>query len=253
MSLAMDTEDIRRVVAMLRERSDFRGIKIEKAPTNAKYLGRVWPDLLDEIALELNFSFAESVREAVYVHEMLHIVLRYDGFPKVVVNRNVAAKLNPRYANKLEGLKQRFESVINHPEIFRRIIHDFNLDIDQYFDAEVSLKLPLFQQSAGNNVMKNEDYFFRGQQSIMYGIELFSYPEKQKKQVLDRFMASYPEEFDICLALFNKVKGIGFDNPISCCNSALTIRSHIIEYGNDKSIGEINKMWEALDIISAAQ
>jgi len=62
------------------------------------------------------------------------------------------------------------------------------------------------------------------------------------------FKTSYQEEWESCLSLYNKVKATGFENPASCYKSALAIKSHIVEYGRARAIGQLNEMWNALEI-----
>ena len=58
----------------------------------------------------------------------------------------------------------------------------------------------------------------------------------------------FNEVYASCSSLYNKVKRVGFNTPKSSYKSAKIIKEHIIKYGERKSIGMFNKMWEALEI-----
>lgn len=96
-----ETENIRKVIRMLREHSDNREITvrdIKESPVATSYLGTVMQSP-ESITVYLNFSYLEKVYEAVTVHELLHVVLDYEGFPDVVIGENVARTLPPQLQN----------------------------------------------------------------------------------------------------------------------------------------------------------
>jgi len=64
------------------------------------------------------------------------------------------------------------------------------------------------------------------------------------------FKKLYPEAFQSCLSLYNKVKEIGFNSPASCFKSAMIVKSHIIKYGKRRAVCMFNNTWEALEIVT---
>jgi len=201
----------------------------------------------DSIIVYLNFSYPNTC-EATFVHEILHIILHYEGFPCIVVNEDIANALPSKLSNLLPRLRNVFSSTIEHPEIFRRMNSDFDLNLASYYKTQVQQKLNRFRKSLNNNQDKTEQYYFFRQQDILVGLEYFFYPQDYKEQILSAFREFYPDAYMSCLALYNKVKRIGFNTPRSTYNSAKIIKEHIIKYGKKKSIGTLNKVWEALEI-----
>lgn len=98
-------------------------------------------------------------------------------------------------------LQQQFSSTIEHPEIFRRMISEFDLDVDAYFNAQVRQKLRRFEKSLEKSTRKDGEYHFYRQQDILVGVELFFYPEPYKEEILNTFKEFYPGAFQSCLSL----------------------------------------------------
>lgn len=246
----MDSKSVSRAISMLRGFSDQREIMIRdkgQAPVSGSYLGYVVQQP-ERIEIYCDLSRPENLRQAIVVHEILHIVLAHEGYPEIVVNEKMCSGLPTQQQRLLTGLKDRFKSAIDHPEIFRRMTSAFKLDLDSYFEAQVDQKLRMFQSGSRNGPQRDQNYCFQRQQGIMWGIELFWYPTMQRDRILSAFQRMYPDSYQSCVSLHEKVKGICFQTPTSCYESAQIIRSHIISYGKSKGVGVLNRMWEALQV-----
>lgn len=211
------------------------------------YLGALG-ETSDNVIVYLNYSQPIEIIESVFVHEILHKILSYEGFPKVVINEYVARMIPPNFWVALSKLRDDFSSVIQHPEIFRRMESDFSLNMDKYYEIQVQQKINRFHKSLAIS-KKNEQYYFYRQQDILYGIEYFFYGEGYREKILSLFEEHYPDTYDSCSFLYRKVNRIGFYSPESCYKSAEMIREHIIKYGRRRLPNKTyNMLWEALEI-----
>jgi len=246
----LDSRSVSSAIHILRRLSDERKITVKdlrEVPIPGSYLGALMR-FEDRIDIYCDQSRPEIVREAIIVHEILHVILSREGFPEVIVEESTYSGLPPQQRDVLTRLKDRFKSAIDHPEVFRRMISMFELDLDSYFDAQVEQKLHMFQSDSLDRTAKSQNYYFHGQQSIMWGIELFWYPRKQRDQIQSAFRRTHPDSHQSCVLLYNKVKEVGFQTPTSCYESAQIMKSHIISYGENRKIGAFNRMWEALHV-----
>lgn len=239
-----------RAISILRGFSDQREIIIEdkgQAPVSGSYLGYVVQQP-ERIEIYCDLSRPENVCQAVVVHELLHVILCHEGFPEIIMDLSMSSKLSPQQQGLLPKLRGRFKSAIEHPEVFRRMISGFELDLDSYFDAQIEQKLHMFKSGSRASSRRDQNYCFQRQQDIMWGIELFWYPSKQRDQVQSAFERTHPDSYQSCVSLYNKVKEVGFRTPTSCYESAQIIRSHIINYGKSKGGDVLSRMWETLQV-----
>ncbi|MCL0094401.1 hypothetical protein M1N58_00675 [Dehalococcoidales bacterium] len=150
----------------------------------------------------LNLTKPEDVREAVFVHEVLHIVLHHEGFPGIAIR---ARFLSPSDAQALEKLRDRFSSTIDHLQVYKRMITEFNLNFDLYFDGLVQAKIRRFGKFSYNTSVKDAKYYFYVQQDILDGLEYYQYPNLYSQRILAIFKETCPEGFASCLALREKI------------------------------------------------
>jgi hypothetical protein len=246
----IDSKEVSKAIGMLRRFSDQRQILVKdkrESGIPGSWLGFVRQQE-DRIEIYCDMSCSEGVRQAIVVHEILHKILGHEGFPQVSINETASRALLPQHQKLLAKLKDRFKSAIDHPEIFRRILSCFELDIDSYFGVQVKQKLHMFGSRSARGIGTSPWYYFEGQQDIMWGVEFFSYPSAHRDLILSAFANSNPESYQSCLSLYGKVKEIGFENPMACYRSALIMKSHILEYGQRRAIGRLNDIWRALEV-----
>lgn len=212
----------------------------------ASYLGATYNGP-DSVIVYLNLSHPHTC-EATFTHEILHIILDYEGFPNIIINEDIAKILPSQFVRVLPKLQSFFSSTIDHSEIFKRMESGFDLNLSLYYEIQVQQKLNRFYKSLRNGSKTDEQYYFFRQQDILIGLEYFFYPQKHKEKILKIFGESYPDAYASCSSLYNKVKRVGFNTPKSGYKSAKIIKEHIIKYGERKSTGMFNKMGEALEI-----
>lgn len=188
--------------------------------------------------------------EATIVHEIIHRILRYEGYPVVEINKNYTLKNIPQqFHNGLPKLQADLSSTIDHPEVFRRLEEDYQLDIEYYYKIQVSQKIDRFKRllNEGKKANPNAYQFYR-QQDILIGLDYFLW-RNQSRELLKMFMDNFPSTYQSCFALSRKLKKFDFSNSFEAFNAGKVILKHIENYGKKNSLGStINKLWSALNI-----
>ena len=197
----IETKNTLKVINMLRKYTDKKVfVKDIKELSNdpvfsgaASYLGATYNGP-DSIIVYLNLSYQHTC-EATFIHEILHIILDYEGFPNIIINEDVAKILPSQFARVLPKLQSFFSSTVDHPEIFKRMESDFDLDLSLYYEIQVQQKLNRFYKSLASDSKTNEQYYFFRQQDILIGLEYFFYPQNHKEKILKVFRESYPDAY----------------------------------------------------------
>lgn len=252
----IETENTRKVVHILRRYTD-KPIEVKDIaefanhPSTANivnYLGAS-KEYSNKIEIHLNLTKPEDVREAVFVHELLHIVLRHEGFPGIGIRTDLYRSLRPDVASALENLRDRFSSTIDHLLIYKRMITDFSLNFPLYFEEQVQLKTRRFRKFSYKTHAKDAEYYFQVQQNMLDGLNYYQFPNPYAQRILEIFKEACPEGFASCLALHQKTNKIGYSTPQLMFRCANLIRDQIIKYGHKKAVGIPNQYWSALGVV----
>jgi hypothetical protein len=191
---------------------------------------------------------SDKYPEASFVHEILHIILDYEGFPNVSINEGFARRNLPsQLINVLPKLQSNLSSTIDHPEVYRRIESDYNLDLEAYYEIEFQQKVNRFNKMISIS-KSNEQYYFFRQQDILIGLDYFLWRDHGEK-LLKLFRKYYPDAYSSCLSLFKKISKSGFKTPKQSYQSAKAIKMHLINYGKKMLLKKkYNDLWKALEI-----
>lgn len=251
----IETDNTRKVINKLRqyidkpiEVKDLAELASQGAAYAVNYLGSA-KEYLNKIEVHLNLTKPEDVREAVFVHEVLHIVLHHEGFPGIATRADLVRFLSPSDAQALEKLRNRFSSTIDHLQIYKRMITEFNLNFDLYFDALVQAKIRRFGKFSSNTPVKNAKYYFYVQQNILDGLDYYQYPDPYSQRILTIFRETCSEGFASCLALHEKTEKVGYSTAPLAYRCADLVRNQIIKYGHKKGVGMFNQFWSALNVV----
>lgn len=199
----------------------------------------------DNIIIAINSNKPES-HESTFVHELLHIMINYEGFPKVFINEQFIKKNLPQKLwALLPKLQAYFSSVLHHPVIYKRMREIYNIDMGVYFNGLLVQKMNRFNSKKNKN---DQEVVFSNQQDILDGLEYCYYEAEQRTKILCQFRKKSNSAYNMCLDLQRAINKIGILNPQSCKISAEIIKSRIIKYGEKRNLGVLNNMWEALDI-----
>ncbi len=194
---------------------------------------------------------SDQYPEAVFLHEILHVILRYQGYPQICINRDFVKKHYPaQVLSSLKNFQIMFASTIEHPEVFRRLEQHFSIDLNKYFDLQVKQQHKRINSKLNKSITANSPpyYLFR-QQDILFGLDYFLWGERGK-ELLALINEQYPLTYQSCCSLFDKIKKTGFTTPDAAHQSAQTVKDHLIEFGQINFLSEYyNNIWVALDII----
>lgn len=214
----------------------------------ANYLGEV-KEYSNRIEVHLNFSKPESVCEAVFVHELLHVMLRYQGFPGIATPMEEQYRLPANLVPLLERMRSLFSSTIDHLKIYKVMQAEFNLDSSLYFKDQIDAKLRRFSKFSYKDTPKNAEYYFHIQQDILDGLNYYEFPESFKQQILTVFMETDSDGLASCSALHRKLNKIGYSTPENMFKCANEVKDWIIKYGEKKSVGVVNLLWQAIHVV----
>lgn len=200
----------------------------------------------DHYGIGLNYSFPSNVLEAAFVHEVQEIILLREGFPLVSIDQMQMSLLSEEYKEPLPKLAAFFQSVILHPEVFRRMHSDYQLDMESYLDIEMQQKQARLDRYGKGPFDCTEDYFLSRQQDILWGLDYFNYGSQRAETLLKAFYNLFPFECHLCERLYEDVVKGSLRTPPETRASAEMIHAAIKEYAEDKDCATINGMWSAL-------
>lgn len=205
----------------------------------------VCKETADSITIALHPDRPDT-HEATFVHEVVHRILNHEGFPGIWINdiyakTNIPSNLWPH----LRNLQSRLSSVLQHPEVYRKMRQDYDLDMEHYFESLLKQKVRRFSRKRGGN---EQELIFFNQQDILDGLEYFHYDPDQRKQVQSCFRDSSESAYNSCLQLHAKIEKTGTHTSHSCLKSGKAIKTHIVKYGEKRNLHFLNNMWKALEV-----
>lgn len=195
--------------------------------------------------IAVNYNKPESI-ESTYVHEVLHLILAYEGFPKVYIDNDILQKtVPPRMHQSIHMLAAYFDSTIDHPEIYTRMKDGYNLDMESYFGGL------LIQKQTRFNSKRNGDpneVLFDLQQNILDSVEYFYYQNK-KEEILTLYKGVSPRAYSSSVKLNAIINKIGFSTPAKALKMANEIMRHIIRFGVKRQLHpSLTNLWKSLVI-----
>lgn len=196
---------------------------------------------------EIRIYVGDKRAEFTAVHELLHQLLSAEKFPEVQYRD---AELEGETEQELQeidqaaySLRNNFQNVLEHPEIYRRMGENYGLAMGGYLD-QIGLE----------HVDRLKRVFARGPAAydpqrmydILQELECFLIGEHAAK-ARQQFKRSCWQAFSACFRLFNSIRIIGFTTPVAMQKAAETIRDQIIDYGKANEIqGPLPRLWEYL-------
>jgi hypothetical protein len=243
--LMIETENTIKVIKNLRIHTD-KSINLK----DIKELGVTYLGGAEEDSESINVYLSDKCQEAVFVHEILHIIMDYEGFPNIFINEVfVERNLRDFPSNTFKKIQAYFSSIIDHPEVFRRMESEYNLNIEEYYKIQFEQKERRFKRD--KVPPSNGQFYFLRQQDILIGLDYFLWRDYGER-LLELFRKYHPDAYSSCLSLFKKVSKLGFRTPEQTYQSAKEIQRHVINYGERKSLKKrYNDVWKAFEIRSA--
>ncbi len=184
-----------------------------------------------------------ETNETTFVHECIHGIMVAEGFPRV---EYLYLTGNPQEEKILKILTSYFSSSIQHPEIYRRMNDDFELNMSKYFQGLIIQKKNRLQKKP-DNFNNDIEKVFSIQQDIIDGHEYFFYEPKSKTEILNELQEKSNGAYNFLLGI-QKAK-FDFYTPNSNRESAKKFLKKIIKYG-EKRIGSslTKRFWSNLKI-----
>lgn len=208
------------------------------------YLG-IGQERDDSILIGLN-SNKPKTWENSFVHEALHIILRYENFPIVYIDKDFLHKNIPGPLHAIIGkIFSYYSSAIEHPEIYKRMKSEYDLEMDLYFKDLYEQKNKRFNIKLPD---QKQDKIFYIQQNILDGIEYFYYEEPYKHKIINKFKYVDYSGWKSCKRLHKKIKKTGIHSPENVLKSSKIIKKHIIKYGQEKGLNKLLlDVWRVID------
>lgn len=196
-----------------------------------------------EIIIYLRNDLSVTHQESVYIHELLHSIIRYQGYPDVHFIIPSAFANEPQTENVLKKISGDLSSSLTHPKIYNMMINDFNLDIEEYFNELVKSKDILYNRPEPE---LEHDKVFRIQQGAVIGYEVLFYQSSQKEIVLNLMKEKEPDAYNVLQKIKRDVAKYDCSKINDINNIFKIIIKHIKKYASNKKIRKINNFWDAL-------
>ncbi len=206
-------------------------------------------ELETEIIIALNYKIRET-NEDTYIHEILHLILKYEGYPEIIINQKALfSDIPEQYHDNVYILRDLLKSAIDHPEIFRRMGKDYKIDMSESHKYDVQLKSTRYSKKMNDS----EKGIYIIQQDILDGHEYFYFDVANSKNMIKVLRDNSPRAYDVCLGLSKQTMKTGFANPTDARKSARIILDRIVKFGDkNKSLTpdgfDSNLIWKCFEI-----
>ncbi len=243
------TENVLDVISSIRKYTDKKicvyDIKTfpDKRFQNFKNYFGISSDKGENIEIWLSENFPEQV----LVHELLHILLRLEGFPEIYRNENyIRETVGTSNINLIDNIQSILSSTIDHQIIYTRMKDNEKLEPESYIQALIEMKFKrLHKTEQGSKKYRNIEIFYR-QQDLFVLFDLHIFGELSKKLQIE-YSKMHPELVSFFNTLNTSVQKIGFDSPIQAKKSADYIITSIIRFGDVNNLDRrINNLWRCL-------
>jgi len=188
-----------------------------------------------------------ETNESSFVHECIHGILNYEGYPTV---KYAKSYLPQGDKGVIERLRDNLQSAIQHPAVYYRMSSDYTLDMDAYYSSLLHQKTnrlskkPRIFQSEFEKVLID-------QQDIIDGHEYFYYDIKTQSEILKLFESESYNAYKTLVEFQNyRYDFISLNN---CKDSSNKLLSCLKEFG-EKHLGSrelTNRFWNRMYIDQA--
>ena len=243
------TENVQLVISKLREIvdkpviiNDISTFKLPGRDAPVTFLGAI-----KQTETEITIWFSDKSPEETFVHEILHVLLDLEDWPKIQISNSLSKSDNFLSKNLQNYLKGILSSNVAHFELFNRMETDYELDLEKYYNLQYQQKIDRFNNSIINP--NSPDYHFICQQDILEGINYRLWGEPGEL-LMEEFNLRNAGAYKSCLELYDKIYSIGFDTPELARKIAEEIKIHLIKYGQDNLLNQnFNSFWNYLLVL----
>ncbi len=201
------------------------------------YFGMAY-ETSSNILIGLN-SHKPHTYESTFVHEILHIILKYEGYPNIVIT-DISDK-SPLY-NVIFRLRNNFHSTIEHPIVYYRMSSEFTLNMQDYFSSLFDQKINRFKRK-----IPSDQKIFYYQQDLLDSIEYHFYEKDYAAKLLNKI-----KKRDFLLYKFSHKIIKNYPSPSSASPSEISNIFHfikdMIKYYGKRHNNRLNYLWDHLTL-----
>lgn len=224
----------------------------EAKRTNTPYI-RTWTGAAteekDRFVIALNHK-KPNTHEATFVHEVIHMMLSYSKYPRISYDEMYARKNLPQDFSSilpiLQGVQSTLSSSIEHPEVYRQMNENYDLNVDAYFQDLLKQKLHKIDNFRYSSL---NERIFLDQQTVVECIEYHYYSPSAKDELLRVVARKSATGLEIASRLIEELDDNWAQSPETCLNAARLILKRVIQYGDNNELGIANNIWKALRVV----
>lgn len=178
--------------------------------------------------------------ELMAVHELLHVILEFEGYPCARLDKSKLSQSTP-YDTEFEYGCTDLTILFVHPEIYRRTVDVYGLDF-QPFRAFAARELGMQTESL---IRRGVLSFPLGKQIQLFNIRNLLHLRAESAPTLDRYRAVCEPTHSQAVSLDAKVAAIGMLTAAYALKAAAVLNEHLIEFGEALGDDAPNGLWRA--------
>jgi hypothetical protein len=190
----------------------------------------------------VNEKIPDFAQECSFVHECLHAILRIEQYPCCYLEGRRDFGVEEK--KSLLAITGKLTDALHHPEIYKRMIEEYNLDIGRYFESLLKVKIERLEKikvSSSDNI----SLVYISQQNFIDAFEYFFYPEKIKLKLFQKMKEIYPDNYSFLIGI--KEKKRKFDTPENAKLSINGLLNKIKKYGKKRNAEVLNnQVWDLM-------
>lgn len=190
----------------------------------------------------INEKMPHFAQECSFVHECLHAILRIEKYPCCYLEGR--RDFRDEEKKSLLTIAGKLTDALHHPEIYKRMVKEYNLNIEKYFENLLKIKIERLEKIKTNS-SDNLSLVYISQQNFIDAYEYFFYPEKIKLQLFDKMKEIFPDNYSFLIGI--KEKKRKFETPENAKLSIINLLKKIKKYGDKKNAGVLNnQVWDLM-------
>jgi len=247
-----ETENTKKATQTLRALTDkpiiLTTIEEEARRTNTPYIigwtGAATEEA-DRFIIALNHDEPDT-HESTFVHEVIHFILWYSKYPKISIDETYARTYIPTNLRSiLPGLVSTLTSSIEHPEVYRQMSDNYDLDMEAYFQNLLRQKVQKVNSFTYSSL---KELLFLNQQTIVECIEYHYYSPSVKDELLRLVERKSADGYQIAASVIDEIDDNWAQSPENFRNAARLVLNRVIQYGDNNGFGVGENIWKALRV-----
>jgi hypothetical protein len=246
------TENTKKAIENLSELTDkpiiLTTLEEEARATNLPYIVNFLGATREEeggFIIALNDKEPDT-HESTFVHEVTHIIIRYLRYPEIMLDEAYVHKYIPSIHHPLiSHVISSFTSCIEHPEVYRQMSINYDLDMEAYFQTLFKRKLQLLDSFTYSSLLER---VFLTQQTILDCIEYHYYSQTVKNDIFRKVEEVSPDAYQIACQLIDGLADNWSHSPEAFTEAARFILNRVIQVGEENGMSPGDNLYKALQI-----